>query len=238
MVLLRAIWKYPSPPAVESNVKNTEKVSPEEMCRQLCTAFKEMEKRKFLDEWVSRYHCPIESCKLHNSSKNLVNNVNCNVNNVVNCIPSKNINASISSNVKPAVNSKNVTLANASNSGKVNGNLKSKTKRNASQISPNVNDSGEFRTPNKKLIAKANFTFNKESVSDDLVTKNHFQALSTDAAAEDEGVTVNAEDEALHVMHLQALYSFHPTQKAIGGLIHTFGERKFSSILPLSKKQP
>ncbi|GIY63098.1 hypothetical protein CEXT_205331 [Caerostris extrusa] len=152
------------------------------MCRQLCTAFKEIEvidsivenskrsdlqqdyvqinetllqKRKFLEEWVSRYHCPIESCKLHNSPKNLVNNVNCtvnnNVNNVVNCNYSKSVNASISSkvNVKPVVNSKHVTLANASNSGKVIGNIKPKTKRNASQISSNVNDSGEFRTLTK-----------------------------------------------------------------------------------------
>ncbi|GIY65516.1 hypothetical protein CEXT_659271 [Caerostris extrusa] len=178
--------EVPSPPAVESNAKNTtEKVSPEEMCRQLSTAFKEIEvidsivenskrsdlqqdyvqinetllqKRKFLEEWVSRYHCPIESCKLHNSPKNLVNNVNHtvnnNVNNVVNCNSGKSVNASISRkvNVKPVVNSnssKHVTLANASNSGKVIGNVKPKTKRNASQISSNINDSGEFRTPNK-----------------------------------------------------------------------------------------
>ncbi|GIX79993.1 hypothetical protein CEXT_648611 [Caerostris extrusa] len=149
--------EVPSPPAVESKVKNAEKVSPEEMCRQMCTAFKEME---VIDAIV-------ESSKRSDLQQDYVQ-----INETLLQKRNKNVNASISSKVKPVVNSKNVTL------GKVNGNLKSKTKRNASQISTNVNDSGEFRTPNKKLIAKANFTFNKESVSDDLVTKIIFRHLA------------------------------------------------------------
>ncbi|GIY10681.1 hypothetical protein CEXT_743821 [Caerostris extrusa] len=116
MVLLRAVRKYPLHLQWKARIKPVEKVSPEEMCRQMSTALKEMEvidsivesskrsdlqqdyvqitetllqKRKFLEEWVSRYHCPIDNCKLHNSSKNIVN---CNVNNVVNCNSSKSVN--------------------------------------------------------------------------------------------------------------------------------------------------
>ncbi|GIY31258.1 hypothetical protein CEXT_363181, partial [Caerostris extrusa] len=155
--------EVPSSPAVESKDVNAtaEKVSPEGMCRQLSTAFKEMDvidsivanskrsdlqqdyvqmtetllqKRQFLEEWVSRFRCPIESCKLHNSTKIVVNNSNC-----------KNLNTVNGCNVNNVVNSntgKNVNLVNAINSNKVNGNVKTKTKRNASQISSNTNDSG------------------------------------------------------------------------------------------------
>ncbi|GIX79689.1 hypothetical protein CEXT_235681 [Caerostris extrusa] len=164
--------EIPSPPAVESNEKNVtaEKVSPEGMCRQLTTAYKEMDvidsivenskrsdlqqdyvqinetllqKRKFLEEWVSRFRCPIESCKLHNSPKISVNNSNVKNLNAVNSSNVKNVNVVNSNNVK------NVNVVNTSNANKITGNLKSKTKRNASQISSNANDSGEFRTPSK-----------------------------------------------------------------------------------------
>ncbi|GIY95769.1 hypothetical protein CEXT_48241 [Caerostris extrusa] len=174
--------EVPSPPAVESKDVNAtaEKVSPEGMCRQLSTAFKEMDvidsivansKRSDLQQdYVQMTETLLQ--KRHNC-KNLNTVDRCNVNNVVNNNTGKNVN-----------------LVNASNSNKVNGNVKTNTKRNARQISSNANDSGEFRTPNKKLIAKATFTSNKAQVSDALVTNNHYQALSADAEAEEESVTV------------------------------------------------
>ncbi|GIY99194.1 hypothetical protein CEXT_470361 [Caerostris extrusa] len=161
MDLLGTIWKYPLRLQWKAmkKVLRLKKVSPEGMCRQLTTAYKEMDeidsiveqskrsdlqqdyvqineillqKRKFLEEWVSRFHCPIENCKLHNSPK--INVISVNSSNV------KNLNS---------VNSRNVNVVNTSNANKVTGNVKSKTKRNASQISSNTNDSGEFRTPSK-----------------------------------------------------------------------------------------
>ncbi|GIY95291.1 hypothetical protein CEXT_564111 [Caerostris extrusa] len=118
--------EVPSPLEVDSNAKENkiEKVTPEVMCRQINTAYKEMDvidsivaqskisdlqqdyvqitetllqKRKFLAEWISRFHCPIVDCSLHN----------------------------------PKINASNV---NNGNNSKVNVNVKNKSKRNASQI--------------------------------------------------------------------------------------------------------
>ncbi|GIY23202.1 hypothetical protein CEXT_711791, partial [Caerostris extrusa] len=186
------------------SVKNKDKVSPKEMCRQLSTAMKEMDvidsiveqskrsdlpqdyiqinanllqKRQYLVEWVSRFHCPISDCTLHNNTVNISKEI----------VNSK-VNAGSVNNGK--VNDSNVTKCNAKS--KVDVPIKNKSKRNASQIASNdgAKDSGEFQTPNKKLIAKATFTYSKGTVSDTIVTNNKFNALNTDAAAEDESVTV------------------------------------------------
>ncbi|GIX93482.1 hypothetical protein CEXT_101801 [Caerostris extrusa] len=117
--------------------KEPETVTPEGMCRQVSTAYKEMDvidtiiaqsqrsdlpqdyaqmnenllkKRQFLVEWVSRFKCPIANCPLHyHESKN------------------SKISADNSNAKKPTVN-------------------KTKTKRNASEISNSANDSREFKT--------------------------------------------------------------------------------------------
>ncbi|GIX90846.1 hypothetical protein CEXT_558501 [Caerostris extrusa] len=91
-----------SPQAVDAtqNPKDNEKVTPEGMCRQVSTAYKEMDvidtiiaqsrrsdlpqdyiqmnenllkKRQFLVEWVSRFHCPVVNCSLHNPKINVNN---------------------------------------------------------------------------------------------------------------------------------------------------------------------
>ncbi|GIY66860.1 hypothetical protein CEXT_630501 [Caerostris extrusa] len=102
MDLLRTIWKYPLRwkwTAMQKENK-IEKVTPGGMCRQINTAYKEMDvidsivaqskrsdlqqdyvqiterkfqKRKFLAEWVSRVHFPIVDCSLHNPKINASN---------------------------------------------------------------------------------------------------------------------------------------------------------------------
>ncbi|GIZ00154.1 hypothetical protein CEXT_139161, partial [Caerostris extrusa] len=168
-----------SPSAMDSNHQNkeTEKVTPAEMCRQVSTAFKEMDvidtiiaqsqrldlpqdyaqmnenllkKRQYLVEWVSRFKCPITNCPVHylESKASKISDDN--------------------SNAKKL----NVT--------------KPKTKRNASEISNSANDSREFKTPNKKLIAKSNFISSKTHSNTEVITSNQFNALSNEVEAEDE----------------------------------------------------
>ncbi|GIY67625.1 hypothetical protein CEXT_641281, partial [Caerostris extrusa] len=155
MVLLRTIWKYPLHLQWKSNAKSTaEKSPPRGMCRQLSTAFKEMEVIDSIVENSKRSDLKQDYVQITETllqKRKFLENGN---------------------------SGKNVNLAKASNSSKVNVNVKPKTKRNASQLSSNVNDSGEFRTPSKKLITKANFTFNKEQASDDLATKIIFKHLA------------------------------------------------------------
>ncbi|GIX80231.1 hypothetical protein CEXT_641181 [Caerostris extrusa] len=176
-----------------------EKVSPEEMCRQISTAMKEMDvidtivgqskrsdlpqdyiqmnenllqKRQFLVEWVSRFHCPISDCTLHNP--------NVNISNVI--VKSK-VNVGNVNNGK--INASNVNKGNLKS--KVDAPIKNKSKRNASQIASNdgAKDSREFQTPNKKLLRQP-LRILKKKISDAIVTNNQFNALNTDEAAEDE----------------------------------------------------
>ncbi|GIY55809.1 hypothetical protein CEXT_306431 [Caerostris extrusa] len=177
-----------SPQAVDAtknaNAKDNEKVSPKEKCRQISTAMKEMDvidiveqskrsdlpqdyiqmnenllqKRQYLVEWVSRFHCPISDGTLHNP--------NVNIRNVI--VKSK-VNVSNVNNGK--VNASNVNKGNLKS--KVDAPIKNKSKLNASQIASNdgAKDSGEFQTPNKKLIAKATFTYSKDTASDAICHK-------------------------------------------------------------------
>ncbi|GIY91040.1 hypothetical protein CEXT_748221 [Caerostris extrusa] len=171
-----------SPSAMDSNqqTKETEKVTPAEMCRQVSTAFKEMDvidtvivqsqrsdlpqdyvqmnenllkKRQYLVEWVSRFKCPITNCPVHylESKASKISDDN--------------------SNAKKL----NVT--------------KPKTKRNANEISHSSNDSREFKTPNKKkkkIIAKSNYISSKTHSNTEVITSNQFNALSNEVEAEDE----------------------------------------------------
>ncbi|GIY02123.1 hypothetical protein CEXT_163221 [Caerostris extrusa] len=81
----------------------------------------------------------------------------------------------------------NASNVNNGNNSKVNVNVKNKSNDASNN---GAKDSGEFKTPNKKLIAKANFTYSKDKTSDVIVTNNQFNALSTDAAVEEESVTI------------------------------------------------
>ncbi|GIX72896.1 hypothetical protein CEXT_2231 [Caerostris extrusa] len=163
---LRTTGQYsPQPVDATKNakVKDNEKVSPEEMCRQISTAMKEMnvidtiveqskrsdlpqdyihmnenllQKRQFLVEWVSRFHCPISDCTLHNP--------NVNINNV---IDKSKVNVGNVNNGK--INASNVNKGNLKS--KVDATIKNKSKRNASQIASNdgAKDPGSFKLPIK-----------------------------------------------------------------------------------------